>query len=98
MSEKVPAYRFEKGQFECPKCQMQFESAPVVTGKPVGMKLGHIMICSGCASVLRLGNEGFHEMPPSEIEKLPQVSQQTINITKDMVLANIGHSQRKNNN
>lgn len=97
MPDHVPAYKFDKDQFSCPKCGMAFESAPVVTGKPTGMRKGHIMVCSGCAGVLRLGDDGFREMPPSEIAKLPQPSQQTINITKEMVLANIGHSHRKNN-
>ena len=97
MPDKVQAYRFEQGQFDCPRCGMQFESAPVVTGKPQGLKKGHILICSGCGGVLQLGDDGFREMPPAAIAKLPLQSQQTINISREMVLANIAATQRKGN-
>lgn len=88
--EKIRAYQVQPGQLACAFCEMEMEGiAPVSAGPSRGLKKGLIAICSNCAGINILAEQGFKTMLPGDVAKLPEQSRNTIYASVAMVKAQI---------
>lgn len=68
----------------CPHCNAPITNAAVTRGKPgVGFqKGGTIILCSRCATVLRVGDSGLELATPAYINSLSQQAKEAILATR----------------